>query len=104
MAVLDIICVSLDAGFKSVKQLYRLKELFLPSGVGNLGLRSTDLRLCVNRMNKTKCFILSPNGFVKDTEMKWPEVQLRDKRKLNCSRNGFKKEAKKTLQFASQGT
>lgn len=42
-------------------------------------------------MNKTKCFILSTNGFIKDTEMKWPEVQLRDKRKLNFSRNGLKR-------------
>jgi len=42
-------------------------------------------------VNKTERFILSANEFVKDSEMEWPEVQLRGKRKLNFSMNGLKR-------------
>lgn len=79
-------------GLQSVEQLYRYKgysfflvlEIFSVKAISNL-------RLHLNRVNETKCFVLSANRFVKDTKMKWPEVQLRDESKLNFSRNAFKR-------------
>lgn len=79
-------------GLQSVEQLYRYKaySFFLALEIFSVKAIS-NFRLHVNRMDETKCFVLSANRFIKDTEMKWPEVQLSDESKLNFSRNAFER-------------